>query len=68
MEYIEPYVYGYNVDIGSVNEGVYTIEVQGTNLNNISTYQKIQIQYENKELGTIGKNTVKIVDKKLSII
>ena len=67
MNYVEPYVYSYSVDIGSFSFGEYTFEVQGTNNNNISTHQNIEIILKDQDIGKIGNNEVKSIDGKLTI-
>ncbi len=67
MTYVEPYVYSYNIDIGDLQQGEYTFELQGTNPANTSNHQKIIINFKNKELGRLGNNEIKILDNKLVI-
>ena len=67
MQYVQPYVYSYNIDIGDLPQGKYTFEVQGTNSSNTSNHQKITINLTNKELGKLGNNEIKILDNKLVI-
>ena len=67
MEYVEPYVYSYNVDISVLGNGKYTYEVQGTNPNNISNHQKVEVILNNQEIGQIGNNKVKVESGKLVI-
>ena len=67
MNYVEPYVYSYNVDISSLDDGEYTYEVQGTNPNNISNHQKVEVTLNSQEIGQIGNNKVKVESGKLVI-
>ena len=67
MEYAEPYVYSYNIDISDISVGEYTFEVQGTNENNISTHQNIEIVLKAQEIGNIGNNEIKVANGKLLI-
>ena len=67
LEYVEPYLYRYNIDISDLGNGEYTLEVQGTNPNNISEHQNIVITLNNQSIGTIGSNEVKVNEGKLVI-
>ena len=68
LSYVEPYVYSYNINIGDLNKNTqYTFEVQGTNPQNISNHQNVEVQFENQEIGKIEKNIVKIENGKLII-
>ena len=70
MEYVEPYVYSYSIDISDISDisvGEYTFEVQGTNENNISTHQNIEIALKAQEIGNIGNNEIKVANGKLLI-
>ena len=62
----QAYVYVYDLDIASLGEGSYTLEVQGTNPNNTSNHQKITITYQNKEIGKINTDSIKIENGKLT--
>ena len=62
---VMPCLYSYELDLGTVSKGNYTLEVQGTNPNNTSTHQKIEIQYNDREIGLIGTDIIKIVKGKL---
>ena len=67
MGYVEPYVYSYSVDISDLSNGEYTFEVQGTNPNNISNHQKITVVLNNKQVGKLGNNEIKVLGNKLVI-
>ena len=61
-----PYLYSYEIDISNIQEKEnYTIEVIGTNPNNISTHQNIQIMYNNQDISIINDNILIIKDGKL---
>ena len=67
MTYVEPYVYSYSIDISNLNDGEYLYEVQGTNPNNISTHQKVEVQLNSQEVGQIGNKKIKVQSGKLVI-
>ena len=60
-----PCLYNYELDLGVVIKGNYTLEVQGTNQNNTSTHQKIEIQYNDRKIGSIGTDIIEIAQGKL---
>ena len=68
LTYVEPYVYSYNINIGELDKNTqYTFEVQGTNPNNTSTHQNVEVNLNDQELGKIDDLVVKIEKGKLII-
>ena len=67
LQYVQPYIYSYNIDIGDLPQGEYTLEVQGTNSANTSNHQNIVITLNNQTIGIIGNNEIKAESGKLII-
>ena len=67
MNYEEPYVYSYSFDISDLSVGEYIFEVQGTNKDNISNHQNIEVILEEQEVGKILDKEIEIVNGKLSV-
>ena len=67
FKYVQPYLYSYEIDISVLEEGNYTLEVQGTNPNNISNHQNIQINYDDQEIGNRENYVIKILNSNLNI-
>ena len=66
LKCIQPYLYSYELDISSLEIGEYTVEVQGTNPNNISNHQNLEIEYKDQKIGNISNNIIKIENGKLT--
>ena len=68
MQKIMPYLYRYEIDITKITEGEsYTIEVIGTNPNNISDHQEVEVIYNNQEIGKINDNKIIIEENKIRV-
>jgi hypothetical protein len=66
MQKIMPYLYRYEIDITKITEGEsYTIEVIGTNLDNVSVHQNVNITYKKQEIGIMNSKLLMIIDGKL---
>ena len=69
VEYIEPYVYKYSVDLNNIDKNKkYKIEVQCGTIKNISDQTKVEVKYSDCQIGIYKNNIVTIENGKIRFV